>query len=829
MGAVLLAPPPAEAHPADMYAQDFVVRLSPRALRVEWQILPGPFLADAVWAAADSDQNGQISNEEAANWVAPFVEELSVQLDGQALEHHGALNVHWPSSVEVMRTAEDRVGFSLQVDLPPAATGARALEIHAWHLEANSLNWFSVVAGEGSALAEPLQDNGLLHMVVYSGKDAPASARTTWNSGTPNVPALGALVSRVVGATGSGEEPVAQAGASSSSVTDALTRLVKTEDFSPTFLGGAFLLSLVLGSLHALTPGHGKALVGAYLVGSQGRTRDAVFLGSIVTITHTGSVVLLGLITLFASHYILPALLAPWLEIISGVLVIGFGVNLLFRRGSVLRTWLRGGGANSVSFHEDHEHEHTRPHGHGHPHQHHGEDGHLYGRPAQGVTMRSLLTLGISGGLVPCPDAIAILLVAVAVNRIPFGMLLILAFSIGLALVLIGIGVAMVNGVRLMARSEGLKRFGMYAPVVSAVVVTILGGALTVSAVKSLQFGTAVVQSAPAAGAADLRLLYIAADTTGRDQLFMLRTSSKKPVQYTHQETGVTGYAVSPDAATIVYTTFEMEGGTAIWAIDSAGRNRRMVLECPDSECNLPSWYPDGKRLAYERLDDPTDALVPRFSIWWLDLESGKTWPMFQDRALASYAPQFSPDGKWLSYIASAQNTLVLFELISGETRTLQLGAQAVLPGSWSPKSNAVLFGSQAEGGRLQMKVYELDSEGTIALPGPAEATDYSAAWSPDAQWIAIDRNVPMPGGVISNQVWLARPDGSAARALLQEPQASYSSLLWSPDSRKILYARYVLDLSAATPGHFDLYQTDVESGKSQLLAEGADIPAWLP
>ena len=75
----------------------------------------------------------------------------------------------------------------------------------------------------------------------------------------------------------------------------------------------------------------------------------------------------------------------------------------------------------------------------------------------------------------------------------------------------------------------------------------------------------------------------------------------------------------------------------------------------------MPSWYPDGKKLAYERLDDATEALVPRFSIWWLDLESGDTQPMFQDRALASYAPQFSPDGKWLSYIASAENTLVLF------------------------------------------------------------------------------------------------------------------------------------------------------------------------
>ena len=126
-------------------------------------------------------------------------------------------------------------------------------------------------------------------------------------------------------------------------VTSALTGLVKTGTFSPLFLVSAFLLSLALGSLHAMTPGHGKALVGAYLVGSQGRTRDAVFLGLIVTITHTGSVLVLGLITLLASHYILPALIVPWLEVISGLLVIGFGINLLIQRRRDLSAWFHAG------------------------------------------------------------------------------------------------------------------------------------------------------------------------------------------------------------------------------------------------------------------------------------------------------------------------------------------------------------------------------------------------------------------------------------------------------------------------------------------------------
>ncbi len=111
------------------------------------------------------------------------------------------------------------------------------------------------------------------------------------------------------------------------------------------------------------------------------------------------------------------------------------------------------------------------------------------------MTWKSLLTLGVSGGLIPCPDAIAILLVAVALNRIPFGMLLIVAFSIGLALVLIAIGLAMVHGVRLISRSDLVSRFSVYAPVISAVIVSGLGVALTVSALNSLKFSSVVLQS----------------------------------------------------------------------------------------------------------------------------------------------------------------------------------------------------------------------------------------------------------------------------------------------------------------------------------------------
>jgi ABC-type nickel/cobalt efflux system permease component RcnA len=828
---ILLLQPQADAraHPADMYAQNFAVGLRADGLRLDWQILPGPFLADAVWAAADLDRSGEISDAEAVAWIAPFISSLSVDLGGQRLVHSGAQGLHWPSTVDVMRTAEDRIRFSLRFEWASGVDRTRTLEIHAAHLEPNSLNWFAVSADAPLFFAQPEQDNGLVRAEVhFDDQGAAADRLTTWNSGTPNLTGFSAAVSQLAADltdAGPSAEPAAAPG---SSVTEALTGLVKTQEFTHLFLGGAFLLSLVLGSLHALTPGHGKALVGAYLVGSQGRTRDAVFLGAIVTLTHTGSVVLLGIVTLFASHYILPALIAPWLEIISGVLVIGFGLSLLFRRGGELSNWLSGRRPAHHHDEDDRDHGHSHPHPHPHPHEH--------PEAAPQVTLRSLLALGISGGLVPCPDAIAILLVAVAVNRIPFGMLLILSFSIGLALVLIGIGIAMVKGVKLVARSEAISRFAVYAPVISAVVVTGLGAALTVSALGSLRFGTQVVQSAAQAGAAAVydasqaRLLYIAPDSTRRDQLFILPLASGEPAQFTREPTGITGYSVSPDGGIILYTLFKSDGGTAIQAIDSDGSSPRRVLDCPSSECNSPRWYPDGQRLAYERLDESGESVVPRFSLWWLDLSTGGTRPVFQDDAFASYSPQFSPDGAWLSYVSGADNTLVLFNLTDGRSHSLPLGPQAALPAAWSPRSDAVLFGSQLGPGQpLNARIFNLSTEAITELGGPEGSTDYSATWSPDGAWIAIDRNVPLGNAVNSNQVWLVRPDGTGAHVLLQEEGASYSSLTWAPDARHLLYARYVLDLTSTTPGRFDIYMADVETGASELLVEGGDMPALLP
>ncbi len=213
------------------------------------------------------------------------------------------------------------------------------------------------------------------------------------------------------------------------------------------------------GALHALSPGHGKAMVAAYLVGTRGSSRDAILLGATVTVTHTAGVVALGVVALALSAWILPEQLYPWLNLVSGLLVVGVGV-------AVLRGRMRPRG--------DHRHEHGHDHDHGHDHHHHHHD------------RRSLLALGASAGLIPCPSALVVLLGAVAQHRIGLGLVLIVAFSAGLAATLTGLGLAVVHAGRVLARLPVPGRLVTAIPAASAALIVVVGMALTAQALPRL-------------------------------------------------------------------------------------------------------------------------------------------------------------------------------------------------------------------------------------------------------------------------------------------------------------------------------------------------------
>ncbi|RYG60861.1 hypothetical protein EON80_24355, partial [bacterium] len=230
------------------------------------------------------------------------------------------------------------------------------------------------------------------------------------------------------------------------------TQSIAERNLTPALVLWGIAFALAFGAVHALSPGHGKTMVAAYLVGSRGTPRHAVLLGMVVTITHTFGVFALGIALLFASRYILPEKLFPVLSALSGLLIFGVGLWLFMSRWQGISSG-HSHGDHSHSHdghthshdehthdHGDHAHDHAHdhaPHSHDHEHSHgahvhsHGGKAHSHDVPDGPITMKTLVALGISGGIVPCPEALVVLLAAVKLHRIGYGMVLITAFSIG--------------------------------------------------------------------------------------------------------------------------------------------------------------------------------------------------------------------------------------------------------------------------------------------------------------------------------------------------------------------------------------------------------------
>ena len=251
-------------------------------------------------------------------------------------------------------------------------------------------------------------------------------------------------------------------------MTERVAGLVSVGRLSAAVVALSKLAACFWGAAHALTPGHGKAVVAAYLIGARGTARHAGILGLTVTLTHTVGVFILGAVTLYLSRYILPEVLYPWLSVASGALVVMIGASLLYSR------------LNTMSHYERAEHTHD-----GHAHHHHSHDHHTHDHvPADGskITWRGLMALGVSGGLVPCPAALVLLLGAISLDRLGFGMVLVVAFSAGLAIVLTVIGLLMIYARKLFERSSFEAMVPRLLPVASASVITLAGLGIALAA-----------------------------------------------------------------------------------------------------------------------------------------------------------------------------------------------------------------------------------------------------------------------------------------------------------------------------------------------------------
>ena len=246
--------------------------------------------------------------------------------------------------------------------------------------------------------------------------------------------------------------------------------LIGRGDLSVLVILASLGAALFWGAAHALSPGHGKTIVAAYLVGQRGTPAHAALLGLIVTVTHTIGVFALGLVTLALSQFIVPEDLYPWLNLASGLLVVAIGVAVFWsrfrRRVAHARAHVRGV--------EHHHHDHHEHHGHGHTH--------VPDKPG----LRGLIAVGISGGLLPCPSALVVLLAAISLHRVAFGLVLILAFSLGLASTITAIGLVAVYAKRAFSRLSFQGRVLGLLPAASALVILVAGVLMTLRAVPEV-------------------------------------------------------------------------------------------------------------------------------------------------------------------------------------------------------------------------------------------------------------------------------------------------------------------------------------------------------
>ena len=488
---------PAAAHPLGNFSINHQTRVAISSDRVDLR-----YILDQA-EIPTFQERGRSQADLLAAKQAEALRGLTLRIDGRParLASQPGARISFPQGQGGLRTTRVELAFTALLSARP-----RRVEVSDESFPGR-VGWKAVIVAPGSGTAvrssAPQGDpTAGLRRYPASLLESPENRRSASFTVQPGAGTVAAPGARTRESTSQGRSG------------DALTRA-----FEDAAAGkGAFLVLLLIafgwGALHALSPGHGKAMVAAYLVGTRGTSRDALVLGLTVTVTHTIGVFALGVVTLGLSAYVLPEDLYPWLNLASGLLVLGVGASVLrsrLRRRRAERApvgvaaaehdhvhahqrvlvGVAAGEHDHVHDHNDdhvHDHHHKRSHGygadrdHGHPHG----GGHHHHHVPERVTPKTLIVMGVSAGLLPCPSALVVLLAAIAQHQIGLGLVLILAFSAGLAATLTVLGLAVVHAGRAMSRFDTTSPIFTLLPALSAVLIVCVGLGLTIQALPSL-------------------------------------------------------------------------------------------------------------------------------------------------------------------------------------------------------------------------------------------------------------------------------------------------------------------------------------------------------
>jgi nickel/cobalt exporter len=475
----LLLPALASAHPLGNFTINLYARIqvATDAITVRHVLDMAEIPTLTERQAFDANGDGLLDEAETARLLATRGDALAkgvqLRVDGAVLPLVIASQaISFPAGQGNLPTL--RIVQDLRAEIRLPAKGALQIDYRETSY-AGRLGWHELVAsaGQGVVLQTALPARDRSNELRAYPQDALASPLDVRDGS-----ALARLAPDAVGA-------VKEAGTGASAdrarrgADDPLATLISGNLSLPVALL-ALLVAIGLGAAHAISPGHGKTLVAAYLIGSHGTSRHAATLAITVAATHTLGVFVLGAVTLLAGEFLVPERVIEWLSVASGALVVLLGVGLVVRALGAVRRARQGHGTNLG----EHTHRHSPGHDHGHSHPHEVASAAL--RP------RNVVALGLVGGMVPSASALIVLLVAITTGRLVFGLALILAFGAGMALVLGGLAIVTSWMQGALSPHGGLgsrpivRRAAAAVPLVSGLAVLVTGAAITFTAVARI-------------------------------------------------------------------------------------------------------------------------------------------------------------------------------------------------------------------------------------------------------------------------------------------------------------------------------------------------------
>ncbi len=481
VAALALVVPATSAHPLGNFTINHYngIRVSTDAVVIDHVTDFAEIPTFAEKQQMDTNSDGSVSDTEAADYQRAACASLATTLTLSASGHPLALTPVATGLHFALGAGSDVMRLVCVLRAPLALTSAGASFEFSDPSFAERRGWHEIVVqGDVTTIsASDANATGVSNRLTSYPSDllaVPLNQLSATFSARPGGPALPAMTfpdSTLINSAAPAQPPAANDPAPAPAVPNGTTDLgadVTALFNAPDLTLPVILLSLVvaaaLGAIHALSPGHGKTVMAAYLVGSRGNTRQAIGLGMTVTVSHTLGVLALGLLSVSATAIVPPERLYPILSVASGAIVVVIGAYLLVTR---IRSW-----RNERRPHDHHhEDDHHRPEGW------HEHDGISHTHLPQTMGRRGLFALGLSGGMIPSVSALLVLIGSISIGRPVWGIVLTVAFGIGMASVLVGVGLALVHARRLVERLPvaGRLNFGQRLPIATAAVVLVAG------------------------------------------------------------------------------------------------------------------------------------------------------------------------------------------------------------------------------------------------------------------------------------------------------------------------------------------------------------------